>query len=106
MAPADATEVRVEVVYCPRDAADADRQELSLPAGSTLRQALQASGLLSRHPELGAGAPVAGVWGRARSLDSVVQEGDRVELYRPLQVDPKEARRLRYRGQQRAAARR
>jgi uncharacterized protein len=42
------------------------------------------------------------VWGRVTPLDHVLRDGDRVEIYRPLTVDPKEARRLRYKRQRRA----
>jgi putative ubiquitin-RnfH superfamily antitoxin RatB of RatAB toxin-antitoxin module len=87
--------LRVEVVFSPCARAVQQVQVL-LPAGATVRQALQASGL----PADGAGAwPPVGIWGRLADLDDPVDDGDRVELYRPLQVDPKEARRLRYRAQ-------
>lgn len=66
---------------------------LQLPAGSTLRQALRAAGQHS-------GDEVdAGIWGRACPLDTALRDGDRVELYRPLRVDPKAARRERFRQQ-------
>jgi uncharacterized protein len=93
MARAEA--LRVEVVYCPRPG-EVDRSELQLPPGSTLAQALEASGLLQRHG-LAAEAVRAGVWCRAAAPETALRDLDRVELYRPLQVDPKEARRLRYR---------
>lgn len=69
---------------------------VSLPAGSTVGDALRASGLLTR---LGIDAPSAlvGVWGKRQPLETPLRERDRVEVYRPLLCDPKEARRLRYR---------
>ena len=90
--------MKVEVAYSPAPG-DIDHCELELPEGSTLGQALRASGLLLRHPEIVAEALETGVWGRRQPLDAVLRERDRVEVYRPLKVDPKEARRLRYRGQ-------
>jgi putative ubiquitin-RnfH superfamily antitoxin RatB of RatAB toxin-antitoxin module len=87
--------IDVEVVYCPQPGV-VDRAELSLPDGSTLRFALDASGLLARHG-LSAAHVSAGVWGRQQGLDAKLRSRDRVEIYRPLQCDPKEARRLRYR---------
>jgi hypothetical protein len=76
---------------------------LALPAGSTVAQAVAASGVLDRHPALralaDAGVLQVGVWGKRCSLDRPVAANDRIELYRPLLVDPKEARRLRYRAQ-------
>jgi putative ubiquitin-RnfH superfamily antitoxin RatB of RatAB toxin-antitoxin module len=92
--------LRVEVIWgaAPRDVR---RVSLLLPSGSTAAQALAASGLLTECPEL-AQAPM-GVWGRACSPDHLLRDLDRVELYRGLTVDPKEARRLRHgqRGRQR-----
>jgi putative ubiquitin-RnfH superfamily antitoxin RatB of RatAB toxin-antitoxin module len=88
--------MRVEVVYCAAPHAT-DRVELELADGATLSDALRASGLAERHG-LELGALDAGIWGRVQPPRTVLREGDRVELYRPLTVDPKEARRQRYRG--------
>lgn len=72
------------------------RVALRMPAGSTLADAIAASGL--------APAPCSraalGIWGKVTAPETLLRDGDRVELYRALAVDPKEARRLRY---QRAA---
>jgi uncharacterized protein len=98
--------ITVSVVYCAAPA-QVDEVQLRLPAGATLSQALHASGVLQRNglsvqsldrPD----ALQVGIWGRIQSLDTVLRERDRVELYRPLLVDPKEARRLRY-GRHKAA---
>jgi putative ubiquitin-RnfH superfamily antitoxin RatB of RatAB toxin-antitoxin module len=94
MARAEA--VRVSVAYSPQ-ARGVDETELSLPAGATLADAIRASGLLERHPELNLAQAKLGIWGRVQTPETVLRERDRVEVYRPLQVDPKEARRLRYR---------
>jgi putative ubiquitin-RnfH superfamily antitoxin RatB of RatAB toxin-antitoxin module len=104
MAPADlAGEARsepsaitVEVVYCPTPGpGDCDRVTVCLPAGATVSQALTASGVLQRNGLEIEGLRV-GVWTKQRPLDTVLVERDRVEIYRPLRVDPKEARRQRY----------
>jgi putative ubiquitin-RnfH superfamily antitoxin RatB of RatAB toxin-antitoxin module len=87
--------ISVEVIYCPRPGLT-DSVELSLPEGSTLGQALTASGLLDRHA-IDAGTVQAGIWARKQPMDAPLRDRDRVEIYRPLQCDPKEARRLRYR---------
>ena len=92
MAPAE--QLAVLVVYA-AGPGQVDQVQLQLPSGSTLTQALQASGLLVRH-RLQLQQVQAGIWGRMQGLDTLLRERDRVELYRPLQVDPKEARRLRY----------
>ena len=61
--------------------------------------ALRASGLLERHPEIELACSALGIWGRAQLPSEPLRDRDRVEVYRPLPVDPKEARRLRYRAQ-------
>lgn len=69
--------------------------ELKLSAGATASQAIAASGLQAKHPEIDLNAFKVGVFGKLIKLDSVLQEGDRVEIYRPLIADPKEVRRKR-----------
>jgi putative ubiquitin-RnfH superfamily antitoxin RatB of RatAB toxin-antitoxin module len=79
--------LRIEVAY-----ALADRQavvELQLPAGTTAGQAAEASGL--------AAVQHIGIGGKEVPADRLLQDGDRVELLRPLAADPKEARRRRAR---------
>jgi len=88
-------ELRVEVVYALPAAADATRVRLHAPA--TLREAIAASGVLGRHPEIDLARQSCGVFGRRRPLDAALADGDRVEIYRPLAMDPKEARRRRAR---------
>ena len=90
---ASAPEMRVEVVY-----ATPTRQvvrTLTLPAGSNVEAAIRASGLLEQFPEIVLGVNRAGVYGEIVSLDESLEGGERVEIYRPLIVDPKAARRLR-----------
>ncbi len=67
---------------------------VQLPAGATLRDAIAAAGLLSPE-QMALDAPAVGVFSRRRSLDEPVADGDRIEIYRPLTIDPKEARRMR-----------
>lgn len=99
MASAEAAAVpliAVEVAYCPAPHR-IDLVPLQLPAGATVRDALLASGVLQREGLDPQTVPI-GVWGRACSLDQGLRARDRVEIYRPLRVDPKEARRQRYKG--------
>jgi uncharacterized protein len=101
MAPADGVPtLSVTVAYSPA-AGVVDEVSLCLRQGATLRDALQASGVLDRHPQIDLGAQRVGVWGTLKPLDALLRERDRVEVYRALQVDPKEARRQRSRGQRR-----
>ena len=95
MAPAD--RVRVEVAYCPQPGVT-DRVVLELVAGATVADAVRLSGLVPRH-NLHADSIKVGVWSRVKDLQTVLRDQDRVEIYRPLLVDPKEARRQRYKGQ-------
>ena len=88
--------LRVEVVYSdgPRSTW---RWRGELPEGASLEDALRASGLLQMHRDLDPARCAVGVWGRKQALRDALRDRDRVEVYRPLKVDPKEARRLRYR---------
>ncbi len=88
MAPVDTTLLRVEVAYSPAPGQCA-LVALQLPPGSTLADAWRASGF----PTEGL---TAGIWAKVKEPDTVLRDRDRVELYRPLTVDPKEARRQRY----------
>jgi putative ubiquitin-RnfH superfamily antitoxin RatB of RatAB toxin-antitoxin module len=72
---------------------------LVLPAGSTVADAVQAAAPAWLADGLPAEGWVAARWGRKLGPDSVLVAGDRIELCRGLQVDPKEARRLRYQAQ-------
>lgn len=95
---ADASFV-VEVVY----AHDADTQALvsvKVPVGSVLRDAVCRSGLLQRFPGFDMEQLDAGVFGKPAAADTPLRPGDRVELYRPLQANPKEMRRQRAKRQQ------
>ncbi len=89
-----AAELQVEIVYCPGPG-QFERQALRLVPGATLADALRASGLPQRLALPAEGLRV-GVWGRLRPLDTPLRDRDRVEIYRALTVDPKEARRQRY----------
>ncbi|MDO8413170.1 MAG: RnfH family protein [Gallionellaceae bacterium] len=69
--------------------------KLSMPQGSTVGEAIQQSGMLEKYPEIDLVHNKLGIYGKASKLEAVLQDRDRVEIYRPLRVDPKEARRLR-----------
>jgi len=88
-----AEKINVEVIY-----ALADRQELitvKLPEGSTLQQAVEASGLLAKYPEIDLTKGKFGIFAKLSKLDAQVRDKDRVEIYRPLIADPKEVRKQR-----------
>lgn len=85
--------ITIEVAYSPAPR-QVERVTLQLPDGASLSQALEASGVLQRH-RLAAGDLQCGVWGRRAAPSQALRDGDRVELYRALAIDPKEARRRR-----------
>jgi len=68
---------------------------LRMPEGATVEAAIQASGLLEHFPEIALSELKVGIFGVVCKLDQPVSEGDRIEIYRPLVHDPKEARRQR-----------
>ena len=74
------------------------RQELltvELPLGATAEDAIVESGIYDRFPGIDLGALAIGVWGRPVEPHKPLRDGDRVELYRDLEIDPREARRQR-----------
>lgn len=66
-----------------------------LPAGTTVAEAVQSSGILLKHPEVDLGSNKLGIFGKLTRLDAVLRDKDRVEIYRPLLADPREVRRKR-----------
>jgi len=84
--------MKIEVTY-----ALANRQELvtlDLPEGSTVMQAVEASGLLQKYPDIEPGGlNKLGVFAKLVKADALLRDRDRVEIYRPLIADPKEVRR-------------
>lgn len=85
--------IQIEVAY-----ALAARQEivpLSLPAGSTLVQAVAASGLPAKYPEIDLAKGKFGIFSKLSRPDTVLRDRDRVEIYRSLIADPKEVRKQR-----------
>lgn len=85
--------MKISVVY-----ALPDRQivrELELPIGATAALALRESGLLKELPNINPASIPLGIYGMAVSADTLLQDGDRLEIYRPLNIEPKAARRLR-----------
>ena len=82
----------IEVVYALPD--EQALVALSVPRGTTAGEAVERSGLAARFPEIAVGAKL-GVFGKVVAPDTPLASGDRVEIYRPLLADPKQARRGR-----------
>jgi putative ubiquitin-RnfH superfamily antitoxin RatB of RatAB toxin-antitoxin module len=70
-------------------------RELQVPAGTTLHQAVKLSGVIEAAPEIDLSVWRVGIHGKLKTLDTVLRKNDRVEIYRPLIADPKQARRVR-----------
>ncbi len=88
-----------EVIVCEVMFASAPGQithrQCHAAAGDRLIDVIRGSGVLELHPEIDLSVLRIGVFGKLKTLDQPVAQGDRIEIYRPLQVDPKTARRLR-----------
>ena len=87
------TSLSIEVCY-----ARADEQTLialTLPCGATVRDAIAASEITRKHPEIDPATAKLGIFGKLTTLDAPLNDLDRVEIYRPLIVDPKLARQRR-----------
>jgi len=88
-----AENIQIEVVY-----AIPERQDvvpLNMPEGCTLQQAVEASGLLRKYPEIDLAKGKFGIYSKLARMDTALREQDRVEIYRPLIADPKEVRKQR-----------
>ena len=85
--------INIEVVYALPDEQILLKQ--SVPIGTTVAEAIQASGVLDKHPEIDLANNKLGIFGKLTKADAVVRDKDRIEIYRPLIADPKEVRRKR-----------
>lgn len=86
-------EIGIEVVYAVRQ-----KQEiisLKVPEGTTVRQAIEACGVLIKYPEIDLSKNKLGVFAKLTKPDAPLRDKDRIEIYRPLIADPKEVRKQR-----------
>lgn len=67
--------------------------EITLEEGTTVSAALEKSRIYERFPNDGLRSLAVGIWGQLVDPDRIVKAGDRIELYRPLEIDPRDARR-------------
>jgi putative ubiquitin-RnfH superfamily antitoxin RatB of RatAB toxin-antitoxin module len=85
--------LKVSVAYVgPKDQV---LRPLEVRVGTTAREAIEQSALLSKCPEIDLAVNQVGIFGKLTKLEQTLQDGDRVEIYRPLIADPKEARKRR-----------
>lgn len=90
---AEVEQINVEVAYA------LPEEQVILPvqvkAGTTVRTAIEQSGLLSRFPQIDIDHADVGIFGKVQTMDTVLKPKDRIEVYRPITCDPKEVRRQR-----------
>jgi putative ubiquitin-RnfH superfamily antitoxin RatB of RatAB toxin-antitoxin module len=85
--------LNLEIVYL-----SSNRQfiiPLNLPAPCVIQQAITLSGILTLCPEIDLSKHKVGIYSKTVSLEQIIQDHDRIEIYRPLQIDPKQARLVR-----------
>ena len=90
-----AEKIKISVCYAP--ASQPILHVLEVEEGTTIGQAIEISGILQEAPEINLVTMPVGIYGKKRTLDTVLRARDRVEIYRPLIADPKDARRRRAR---------
>ena len=88
-----AEEVQVYVSYA--TPGDEFIHPMRVAPGTTVGQAIEASGVLARFPEISLVTQPVGIYGKKKTLETVLRERDRIEIYRPLVADPKDSRRKR-----------
>lgn len=94
MSTAEAT-IHIQVVFA--DPEHTELRRIEVAPGTTVRQAVEASGIADVLPAGIVDSARFGVFSRKVTMDHVLRDGDRVEIYRPLLLDPMEARRRRAR---------
>ncbi len=83
----------VEIIYALLKKQDI--RQVQLADGTSLKEAIQASGMLQDYPEIDLNVNKVGIYNQVKTLEHIVQAGDRIEIYRPLIADPKQVRRKR-----------
>jgi putative ubiquitin-RnfH superfamily antitoxin RatB of RatAB toxin-antitoxin module len=94
-------EVQVTVSYA--TPGDEFIHPMRVAPGTTVGQAIEGSGVLARFPEINLVTQPVGIYGKKKTLETVLRERDRIEIYRPLVADPKDTRRKRAAKKQSAA---
>ncbi len=94
--------MKVGVAY-----ATASRQvwlNVEVPEGATVKDAIERSGILKQFPEIDLEQQKVGIFSKLSKLDAVLEDGDRVEIYRPIICDPKTVKRKAKEGAEAEAA--
>ena len=91
----DAVAGRLEVVVCYATPRQEFLRPLAVEPGTTIGQAIEASGVLAAFPDINLVTQPVGIFAKKKTLDTVLRAHDRIEIYRPLVADPKDSRRKR-----------
>lgn len=86
---------RIEVVVCYATAREEFLRPMRIAPGTTIGQAIEMSGVLEAYPDINLATQPVGIFAKKKTLDTVLRERDRIEIYRPLLADPKDSRRKR-----------
>jgi putative ubiquitin-RnfH superfamily antitoxin RatB of RatAB toxin-antitoxin module len=90
---AEPAELQVYVTYA--KPLDEFIRPLRVVSGTTVGQAIEQSGVLASYPEINLVTQPVGIYGKKKTLDTILRDRDRIEIYRPLVADPKDSRRKR-----------
>ena len=85
----------LQVVVCYASAHAEFLRPMKVAPGTTIGQAIEMSGVLEAYPDINLTTQPVGIYAKKKTLDTVLRERDRIEIYRPLVADPKESRRKR-----------
>ncbi|WP_409267052.1 RnfH family protein [Massilia sp. BHUDP2] len=85
----------VQVVVCYATAREEFLRPMTVAPGTTIGQAIEMSGVLEAYPDINLTTQAVGIYAKKKTLDTVLRERDRIEIYRPLVADPKDSRRKR-----------
>ena len=85
------TKINIEIIYPLAD--EQELIELTVAQGTSIQQAIEESGILNKYPAIDLATNKVGIFSKAAKLNDVLRQGDRIEIYRPLIADPKEARK-------------
>ena len=86
---------KLHVVVCYATPTQEFLRDLEVEQGTTIGAAIEASGVLAAFPDINLVTQPVGIFAKKKTLDTVLRERDRVEIYRPLVADPKDSRRRR-----------
>jgi putative ubiquitin-RnfH superfamily antitoxin RatB of RatAB toxin-antitoxin module len=85
----------LQVYVCYATARDEFVRPMRVAPGTTIGEAIEKSGVLEAYPEINLSTQPVGIYAKKKTLDTVLRERDRIEIYRPLVADPKDSRRKR-----------